>query len=228
MDSTKLDTSSAFQKTALSDKLPLFYYITDRTQLAGISLTACIQRAVDWGVDFVQIREKDLPDRRLFELACQAVSMSRGTKCRILVNGRADIALAAGAHGVHLPSMGLKASEMRAWIPKGFLVGVSVHTEHEIADACSQKADYVLLGHVFPTLSKRDYGPCLGLDFLQMACSRAALPVLALGGMRPDMIGPVLEAGAAGVAGISLFQKKSEFDKLIKQSAPGSKLQVPG
>ncbi len=187
----------------------------------------CIQRAVDWGVDFVQIREKDLPDRQLFDLTSRAVLLSRGTKCSILVNGRADIALAAGAQGVHLPSVGLKASEIRAWIPKGFFVGVSVHTENEIANACTQKADYVLLGHVFPTELKRDYGPSLGLDFLRKVCSEASLPVLALGGMRPDLIDSVLEAGAAGVAGISLFQKKAEFEKL-KKTVSGSRFQVPG
>lgn len=188
--------------------------------MAGISLLACIRRAVDWGVDFVQIREKDLSDRQLFEITRQAASLSRGTKCKVLVNGRADIALAAGVHGVHLPSMGLSASEIRAWIPDDFLVGVSVHSEREIADACSRNADYVLLGHVFPTASKRDYGPCLGLDFLQKVCSKASLPVLALGGIRPDLIGPALEKGASGVAGISLFQKRAEFNKLKKQWKP--------
>ena len=171
-------------------------------------------------MDFVQIREKDVPDRELFEIARRAVSLCRGTKCRVLVNGRADIALAAGAHGVHLPSTGLNASEIRAWIPESFIVGVSVHTEQEIANACSQRADYVLLGHVFPTVSKRNYGPYLGLDFLRKVCSKAALPVFALGGMRPDSIGPVLETGAAGVAGISLFQKRTEFNNLKKLWGP--------
>jgi thiamine-phosphate diphosphorylase len=211
-----LGTSSTFQKAALFDKRPLFYYITDRKQLAGISLIACIRRAVDWGVDFVQIREKDLPDRQLFEIARRAVSLCQRTRCKILINGRADIALAAGAHGVHLPSTGLKASEIRAWIPESFIVGVSVHTEREVENACRQRAHYVLLGHVFPTVSKRDYGPSLGLDFLRKVCSDSPLPVFALGGMRPDSIDPVLKTGAAGVAGIGLFQKRTEFNKLKK------------
>ena len=86
-------------------------------------------------------------------------------------------------------------------------------------DACTLGADYVLLGHIFPTESKRNYGPGLGLDFLRKICSRASIPVLALGGMQPDSIGSVLETGAAGVAGISLFQKKSEFSRL-KQTVP--------
>jgi thiamine-phosphate pyrophosphorylase len=135
-----------------------------------------------------------------------------------MVNGRADIALAAGAHGVHLPSTRLNALDIRAWTPKGFLLGVSVHTEQEVANASRQNADYVLLGHVFPTVSKSDYGPSLGLDFLQKVCSKTLLPVFALGGIRPDSIGTVLEAGAAGVAGISLFQRKTEFTRLKKLS----------
>ena len=210
-------TSRVSQKTAFPDRRPLFYYVTDRRQLTGISLIACIRRAVDWGVDFVQIREKDLSERQLFELTCQAVSLVRETKCKILVNGRADIALAAGAHGVHLPSTGLRAQDIRAWLPEGFLIGESIHNMGELQRACAQKVDYVLLGHVFPTESKRKYGPTLGLNFLGEICSQASLPVLALGGMRPESIEDVLEAGAVGIAGISLFQKKSEFIELLRK-----------
>jgi thiamine-phosphate diphosphorylase len=140
--------------------------------------------------------------------------MARGTKCRVLVNGRADIALAAGAHGVHLPSVGLQISDIRAWLPASFYVGVSVHTMNEINCAVKQNADYLLLGHVFPTESKTGYGPCLGLGFLRKACAAVSVPILGLGGIRLEYINAVLECGAAGVAGISLFQKKSEFSRL--------------
>lgn len=169
-------------------------------------------------MDFIQLREKDLNERNLFELTRRVVLMTRGTKCRILVNGRADIALAAGAHGVHLPSTGLKISDVRSWLPAGFCVGKSVHSIREIRSACAQNADYLLLGHVFTTESKAGYGPALGLDFLRKACSIASVPVLALGGMRPESIGPVVESGAAGIAGISLFQKTAEFNRLKKQA----------
>jgi thiamine-phosphate diphosphorylase len=185
--------------------------------LKGISLIGCIRRALDWGVDFIQLREKDLQDCELFELACQVVSLARGTKCRILVNGRADIASAAGAHGVHLPSEGLKISDIRPWLPADFCIGVSVHTQREIRSACACNADYLLLGHVFPARSKIGFGPALGLDFLRKACSISSVPVLGLGGMRPESIGPVLDSEAAGVAGISLFQNKAEFNRLKKQ-----------
>lgn len=208
--------SKTSRKASCPDRRPLFYYITDRRQLTGISLIGCIRRALDWGVDFIQIREKDLQERALFELACRVVSLARGTKCRVLINGRADIALAAGAHGVHLPSTGLQISEIRPWLPKGFCIGVSVHTEREIRNACAQGSDYLLLGHVFSTESKLKYGPSLGLDFLCKACSGVSVPIFGLGGIQPEFVAPVLESGAAGVAGISLFQKSAYFTRLKK------------
>jgi thiamine-phosphate diphosphorylase len=168
-------------------------------------------------VDFIQLREKDLPDRDLFKLTCRAVSLARGTKCRILVNGRADIALAARAHGVHLPSTGLRISDIRPWLPADFCIGVSVHTLREIRNACGRHVDYVMLGHVFPTDSKIGLGPALGLDFLRKACSISSVPVFGLGGMSADLIGPVLDSGAAGVAGISLFQQRDEFYQLKRK-----------
>jgi thiamine-phosphate diphosphorylase len=171
-----------------------------------MSLTGCIQKALDWGVDFIQIREKDLTARALFDLTRQTVKLARGTACKVLVNGRADIALAAAAHGVHLPSDGLRIPDIKAWLPETFYIGVSVHSMGEIRRACKQNADYILVGHVFPTESKTAFGPCLGLDFVRKACAAVSTPILALGGIRPEHIDSVLDCGAAGVAGISLFQ----------------------
>jgi thiamine-phosphate pyrophosphorylase len=167
---------------------------------------ACVRKSIRQGVDFIQIREKDLNDRALFELTRDAVVAARGAECRILVNGRADIALAAGAHGVHLPSTGLQISDIRKWVSRDLLVGISVHTLAEVRRACAQNPDYLLLGHIFPTESKQGYGPPLGLRHLRKACSIATVPVLGLGGITPESIGLVLNAGAAGVAGIGLFQ----------------------
>ena len=201
----------------------LFYYITDRRTLAvttEASLLRRIRKIISAGVDIIQIREKDLSDRRLFELTRQVVEISRSTpsatRCRILVNGRADIAMAAGADGVHLPSSGLRISDIRAWIPKSFIVGASVHSLREIRVACAEGADYVLTGHIFPTISKEGMGAPLGVKFLRRACIEASAPVLALGGITEALIPSVLQAGAAGVAGISLFQKNDEFTRFKK------------
>ena len=187
----------------------LLYYITDRKQLGEhSSLLSCIRRAASHGVDFIQIREKDLADSDLFRLVSRALSAVKGTGCRILVNGRADVAMAAGAHGVHLPSGGLEVSDLRPWLPRGFLVGVSAHSLRDAMRAYAERADYVLLGPVFPTESKLRYGPPLGVDYLRRVCATVQLPVFGLGGIGADRVDMVREAGAAGVAGISLFQKQ--------------------
>jgi thiamine-phosphate pyrophosphorylase len=222
----KLSGLKAHRRELFPDKSPLFYYITDSRQLKGPSILRCVRRALDWGADFVQIREKELSERGLYELTCRVVSLARDTKCRVLVNGRADVALAAGADGVHLPSTGLRISDIRSWIPKDFLVGVSVHSLREIRDAEAQKADYILIGHVFPTKSKEGYGPSLGLDFLSKACKSTSVPIFGLGGMNPERIDPVIKAGAVGVAGISLFQNPVEFAQLRKISTLVSSQQV--
>ena len=187
---------------------PLFYYITDRNSLARKDLLACIERVIDWGADFVQIREKDLADRKLFELTSKTVALARGSRCRILVNGRADIALASGADGVHLPSAGLRLPNLASWLPKHFLVGMSVHSVREGCYAAREGADYVLLGPVFATPSKLRYGSPLGLETLRAVCAKTSVPVFGLGGIGPGQIDSILAAGSAGVAGIGLFQRR--------------------
>ena len=202
---------------ATSEKA-LFYYITDRRSLTAqneASLLRRVRKIISRGVDFVQIREKDLSDRRLLELTRRIVEMARevprAVRCRILVNGRADIAAAAGADGVHLTSSDLGILDMRAWIPKKFIVGASVHTMREIRAACARGVDYVLVGHVFPTVSKEGMGAALGVGFLRRACIEASVPVFALGGITAERIHAVMQAGAVGVAGISLFQNDDGF-----------------
>jgi thiamine-phosphate pyrophosphorylase len=209
-----LSVSEKLPRAALPNKGPISYYITDRKQLSGISLIACVRRALAWGVDFIQIREKDLPDLALYNLTCDVVALARNTKCRVLVNGRADIALAAGAAGVHLPSTELRASEIRSCFPPKLIIGASVHSIREARSAHLIGADYLILGHVFPVQSKSALGLPLGLNYLQKFCSAVSLPVLGLGGIRPESIQSVLDAGAIGVAGISLFQKDAEFKRL--------------
>jgi thiamine-phosphate pyrophosphorylase len=200
----------------ISDKRPIFCYITDRSQLSGIPLIDCIRRALEWGVDFVQIREKDLTDRALYDLTCDIVALARKTKCKVLVNGRPDIALAAGADGVHLPSAGFKLSEIRSFSSK-LIIGASLHSIREAGSQHCIGTDYLILGHVFPTKSKSALGPPLGLHYLKKFCSAVDKPVLGLGGIRAELVKPVLEAGAVGVAGISLFQNDGEFKQLRDQ-----------
>ncbi len=192
-------------------------YITDRRALEPKPLLPWILEAIRAGVDLVQIREKDLATRRLVELVESALASARGTKTRIVVNDRLDVALALAAHGVHLGSRSLPAEVVRAEVAKPFLVGVSCHSLEEALAAESACADYLVLGPIFETLSKIQYGPPLGLAKLTEVTARVKVPVLALGGIRVECIQACLEAGAAGIAGIRIFQDCESIAERVRE-----------
>lgn len=177
----------------------LRYYITDRKSCGG-DVVPHIRRAIADGVDYIQIREKDLPTRSLLELARTAVSLTKNTRTAILVNGRADIALAAGARGVHLPGNSLRPSVVRKLVS---FVSVSTHSLEDVERAARENADLVLFGPVFSSPGK---GSGVGLDELARVCRSTNLPVFALGGVTYENAPECVQAGASGIAGIRLFQ----------------------
>ena len=181
------------------------YYITDRRSCPG-SLLDCIEANARHGCAWIQLREKDLAPRELLDLARAALARVRCHGTAILVNGRLDVALAAGAHGVHLPAGSPAPCDLRPVVPSGFLIAVSAHAVKEVCRAEREGADLAVFGPVFPTRSKPSRSEIPGLGGLREACSASSLPVAALGGITATRIAACADAGAAAVAGISMFQ----------------------
>ena len=167
-----------------------------------------IAEAAQAGVDLIQIRERRLDDRALLSLTRRAVEATRGTRSRIVVNDRVDVALTAQASGVHLRGDSFAAGRIRALVPPGFLIGRSVHDAAEAAAVESGGGcDYLLFGTVFPSTSKPPTDPIAGPGALREVCAAVGIPVLAIGGISIENVSQVAASGAAGIAAISLFER---------------------
>ena len=194
------------------------YYITDRSQLVSETLEARIGAAIAAGVDWVQIREKDLPVRRLFTMVESAVECARQLgHARVMVNDRLDVGLAVKAHGVHLGTRSLPVEVVRKLAPPEFFVGASCHSLEESLAAQAAGADYILLGPIFATPSKLPYGAPLGIEKFREAALRVSIPIFALGGITIEHVPACLRNGAAGIAGIRLFQECDSVEALVRE-----------
>ncbi len=192
--------------------------VTDRTRLAPGApfdevrrrFAVFVRRAVAAHIDYIQIRESDLDAARLLMLVEDAVNAARGSATRVLVSDRADVALAGGADGVHLPGRAVPASAVRAMVPPEFVIGRSVHTPAEALAA--GPVDFLIAGTTYASVSKPAGTNWLGPEGLAAIVRAASVPVLAIGGIGPERVPEVLRTGAAGVAAIGMYLER--FDSL--------------
>jgi thiamine-phosphate diphosphorylase len=211
---------------------PIVCYVTNRRSLgagrAVAGVRGSIEAAIEAGVDWLQIREKDLPARELLALVQgtlqAAANLSQvkenhwgegaiaGSATQVIVNDRLDVALAAGAAGAHLGRESLRVQDVADWCSRGnappdLLIGVSCHTLEEAREAEVAGASYIFFGPIFDTPSKRSFGTPQGTERLAEVSASLRIPVIAIGGVDEDNARRCLSAGAAGIAAIRMFQK---------------------
>ena len=199
---------------------PIVCYVTDRKAIGSgdaiQNVTERIRLAAAAGAHWVQIREKDLGAKELLALVKQAMAH---ITAKVIVNDRLDVALAAGAAGVHLGCESAPVAEVSRWCragnaPAEFLIGVSCHSLDDAREAEGAGASYVFFGPVFETPSKRLFGPPQGISRLTEVCRRVQIPVIAIGGVDQKNAADCLRAGATGIAAIRLFQEGVDAEVL--------------
>lgn len=179
------------------------YVVTDEAVSGGRSHLECVREAVAGGADAVQLREKERSDGEILAIAAEIRAVTARSGTLFLVNDRLDIALAAGADGVHLGQSDLPIAVARRLAPRPFLIGASVGSAGEAIQAERDGADYVAVSPVFPTGSKEDAGPAHGLEAVAAVRRSVRIPVIGIGGIGPANAAEVIQAGADGCAVIS-------------------------
>lgn len=175
--------------------------VTDRTLAGSVSLVSQVAEAVEGGVDMVQLREKDLAGGRLLRLA-QSLKEAIQDKALLIVNERIDITQMTGASGVQLGEDGVPVDSARSLLGSGYLVGRSVHTAAGAGLAQSQGADFLVAGTMYATRSHPGSAPA-GPSLVATMSETCTLPIIGIGGITPENLGPVIQAGASGVAVIT-------------------------
>ena len=193
------------------------YLITDRHQARGRSLQDVVSAALRAGVRAIQLREKDLPTRPLLALARELTDLARSYGARVLVNDRADVCLAADSDGTHLPTAGLRPAAARRVLGPGRLIGVSAHSTDEAVRAEKDGADFIVLGPIFETPAKRDFGPPIGLGELERARMRCSVPLFGIGGVTTPRVRDVVKAGAHGVAVVGSVMAADDVERAARE-----------
>lgn len=205
---------------------PLIYLITSGETSAQTTpatedfarVLRLIEAAVAAKIDLLQIREKQLTGKTLYELALSAARITKGSKTKLLINDRTDVAVSAGADGVHLATSSIRSEIVRQAFGEELLIGASTHSLAEALAARAGGADFVVYGPIFETSSKIEYGEPVGLDGLARISSHLApFPVLALGGITVDRVADCMRAGASGIAAISMLQDLQKLADVVNR-----------
>ncbi len=186
------------------------YLVTDRNRTAGRSLPWVLEQALEAGVRAVQLREKDLGGAALLELAGRVKRLCDRHGAALFINDRVDVALAAGAAGVHLASRSMPVEVARALLGPDRRIGVSTHSAEEVLAAAEAGADFVLFGPIYPTSSKLPLGAPQGPAALKAVTGAASIPVFAIGGIKPRHLPEIKAHGTASVAIISAISEASD------------------
>ena len=200
-----------------SKALPRLYLVTDRHQTNNRPLLKVLHEALQAGVRLVQLREKELDTRRLLKLATEVLTLTRSYKALLLINDRVDVVKAIGADGVHLRANSLPIPVTRRILGPKALIGASVHTSQEVMAAEAAGADLIVLGPIYDTPSKREFGPPLGVRIIEEVRKKCHKPLFAIGGMTPERAAEVREAGAYGVAVISSILQSASVSTTTRQ-----------
>lgn len=200
--------------------LPRLYVVTDWHQTGEDEFLQILGDIIPERGMMIQIRERDLGTRELLQFVEAVYRLARPFRVPCLINDRVDLVLATGAAGVHLRADSMPTKEARKCLGAGYLIGKSVHSAEEVVQSEQEGADFVVLGPVYETPSKRQYGPPLGVRVIHEASERCTIPVYAIGGMTPARVENVMAAGAAGVAVVSsIFQAASPREAVTAYSA---------
>jgi thiamine-phosphate pyrophosphorylase len=193
------------------------YLVTDRHQTGGRPLRDVVHAALRAGIRAVQLREKDLPARALLALARDLTELAGTYKAQVFVNDRVDVCLASGSAGVHLPAQGLPVGAVRGLVGADRLIGVSAHSADEAVLAEESGADFIVLGPIFETPSKRAFGPPIGLRELERARTRCRVPLFGIGGVTIDRVRDVVKAGGRGVAVVGSVMAAADVERASRE-----------
>lgn len=193
----------------LEDRVGLYVVTADYQERTHIGMA---EAAVAGGAGIIQYREKKVSSRVMLETAMRLRTITAASGALLIINDRVDTALAVNADGVHLGQDDMPCRAARELMGEGYIIGISATNFSEAIEAAKDGADYIGLGPIYPTMSKDDAAPAMGIEGLVKVVSAVSVPVVAIGGLTADNIGGVIEAGAAGIATISAIAGADDME----------------